>query len=1031
MAALDNEDSDDEIFGMSMSNLADALSNATIADELEEQAASEKNKSVSTLCECFLKGITSAESKSFNEQIDSLSEDVKDEVKTIIDSFKSIQEGKYREILMAVNAQQFLCVGSDVTEPLVELRNRAITYITTGDDDTVPIRVVEVTSIGVAALNLFLQINYTGPELTKEEIPSVPLFENMEENARNTLLSVDGELSYTGSDGTSLLVLARVLLGLVGEPTIAMWTTPVSAKGSNSNEMSVPEGNDIWKISAGDERAREKVPLSLVNACKQLRGYSAWWSGRAIVTHQRLFIAGGSSTTLWAEFCHCFKLVLTFHCSTIDPKAFIVKQEASQLSAEAWLEFGLSQFHFDKGDMGKACFEAGRKAASLHVEMTGAMGKRTKFQQRSIAQMVVKATTIRSVELIANATGADKGGAEESVGTKPHTEGQSEDSILFEHTQYDAEEDKLEGEESLVGEQLSVLLALCLDVKNSNPKDGLTTEEMRPYVERVLIHPYNWTIYSTGLLQRAWLDFESTYARDRATLQLQALVDQHGQTLTYTQLSRDAIEKSAGVVERLRYLHCVVYPPRWELRKDLAMKYQELGILVSASELFMSLELWDDVVECYSRMGRRKDALAVVQEQRDKGCPPTPRMLCSIGNLLEAPESTKYYEEAWELSGGRYAKAMRSAGREAVQLSDASLGKEQNIRKKLNDPAQATQETVTEEMASKHASDAKNYLEYGEICLGKSLAVQPSVTSDWFVLGTIRMRLEKWQQALTCFSTVVSHEPDAGDAWGNVGAIHMRLKRPDLALQAFTEGLKASRESWRMWENRLLSGLQIKPNPPAPDVVYAATELLNLQERNIGRGVDTPLLASIVSAVLRYEGIDVSAAEKGVPTPALPLKDEPFTSEYFETRHVVRKTGLLLERSTSSAKATDPKAWELFAIFNVALGRRAAARDCRMKQCRQLQVPGWEKKLNDMNMIADAVKDLVQLHTLPLGASSDNDEGEQAKTEQKELYNLVLFVRGINKRATALGASGDPARAILNEAKEKIESMVSTSGASA
>jgi len=32
----------------------------------------------------------------------------------------------------------------------------------------------------------------------------------------------------------------------------------------------------------------------------------------------------------------------------------------------------------------------------------------------------------------------------------------------------------------------AVLLALCLDVENSNPKDGLTKEEMFPYVERIL-----------------------------------------------------------------------------------------------------------------------------------------------------------------------------------------------------------------------------------------------------------------------------------------------------------------------------------------------------------------------------------------------------------------------------------------------------------------------------------------------------------------------------------------------------------------
>ena len=32
----------------------------------------------------------------------------------------------------------------------------------------------------------------------------------------------------------------------------------------------------------------------------------------------------------------------------------------------------------------------------------------------------------------------------------------------------------------------AVLLCLCLDVSNHNPRDGLTGEEMRPYIDRVL-----------------------------------------------------------------------------------------------------------------------------------------------------------------------------------------------------------------------------------------------------------------------------------------------------------------------------------------------------------------------------------------------------------------------------------------------------------------------------------------------------------------------------------------------------------------
>ena len=98
----------------------------------------------------------------------------------------------------------------------------------------------------------------------------------------------------------------------------------------------------------------------------------------------------------------------------------------------------------------------------------------------------------------------------------------SVDSVLLETTAF-ADPAIMQEQESqkLHPLEQAVLLALCLDVANSNPRDGLTSEQMAPYVQRVLQHPSNWMVYSTALLERSWLDFESSYGRDRAVLQLQ------------------------------------------------------------------------------------------------------------------------------------------------------------------------------------------------------------------------------------------------------------------------------------------------------------------------------------------------------------------------------------------------------------------------------------------------------------------------------------------------------------------------------
>ena len=56
-------------------------------------------------------------------------------------------------------------------------------------------------------------------------------------------------------------------------------------------------------------------------------------------------------------------------------------------------------------------------------------------------------------------------------------------------------------------------------------------------------------------------------------LQMQALLDQHTTKLTIMQSTKKAVEESAPVHRRLEFLHCIVYPAQYELKRDLAQKY--------------------------------------------------------------------------------------------------------------------------------------------------------------------------------------------------------------------------------------------------------------------------------------------------------------------------------------------------------------------------------------------------------------------------------------------------------------------------
>lgn len=459
--------------------------------------------------------------------------------------------------------------------------------------------------IGVACLNLYLQANYTGPALTSSLTDLVDL---LPAPAVLASLEVDGEFPYSKSTFAIFLALSRAILHALALPEYRSW-----------GEAVVLDDNGQGRLPLLPPSLHPPGPYRRLTS---LSHTASLWAARAVVTHRRLLSGRQPSPTLWAECQLLFSLVLptlgpvpTLEADKTDQE----KQEEAQvlpnyLAGRVWLEWGLAHHHFDEGDNGKKAFGTAQQVTGLQAQLTSALGKRTKYQQHDLPQMLVVAksaipfqgpssststSTVTSVAAEGSKPVAEERKAEPTVGGEheedhpvSRTAVHSEDSILLEKTAFTGSQQE---EENLHPVDQSVLLALCLDVANSNPRDGLTTEQMSPYVQRAMVHANNWMVYSTALMERAWLDFESPYSRERAVIQLQALVDQHTSRLTLTQSTTRSVEESAPVEERVLYLHNVVYPPQWELKRDLAERYAKLGVLASAAEMFLELEMFDQV----------------------------------------------------------------------------------------------------------------------------------------------------------------------------------------------------------------------------------------------------------------------------------------------------------------------------------------------------------------------------------------------------------------------------------------------------
>lgn len=796
----------------------------------------------------------------------------------ILNMVLQVQDGNYADVLSSDIAMRVFggvsngpfegSVHQEVRERILNSGEKTLEFCT------------ELELIGVAALNLFLQANYTGPspdDRTKQQIEAVdphPCFHqklqkydksvdatpqetSMYHNNVLSELAADGEWPVQVCEYPYFLLLARSILVTIGSPESKCWSS--DAPGF--------------------------TPQWLKMYSESLYG-SKLWCARAVVAHARLMQAKEKPPILWSEaeayFDTCVKLLSDMH----DESVLCLSAESTLM-----IEKGLSEHHFGKNDMGLTSFLKAKELAKLRVESTGALGKRTKYQSRSIAQYVIRAES--EMKHTSPSIAREKELKDMSVG-------HSEDEILLEKIDF-VDKDKNTVEQLSVVDQ-AILLALSLDVKNKNPADGLSAEEMGAYIALVLEHHDNWMVYSTGLLERSWLEFERSHARERSILQMQALADQHTSRLTVTQSTRRSLEEAATVQERLRFIHIIVYPPRWHVKQDLADRYASLGIVTSAAELYVEIEFWSEAVECYRRSGKVSVAENIVRE-RLSVCE-TPRMWEALGDLTNDPA---HFQKAIDISNGRYSSAFIALGSyhfDAGNLQDAY----------------------------------KNYYE--------AVRLRPLNPVAWFRLGTISMQLEDWQMALRAFSQVVQQEPEESNAWNNVAAIHMRNRNSASAYPALVEALRYDRSNWRIWTSKLYTCLDLQKYDEA---IQACNMLLDLKskstESTAGPVVEKRCVQGILAGALRNQ------------------RDNKVNGACLDSsQRTISRVKDLLQRICTSSDA-GPWVFEALALLQQETGQTQDILENMMKEYRSIQTTGnWEKNDESLSNICDVLSRIVQWH---------------------------------------------------------------------
>ncbi|ELR07014.1 hypothetical protein VC83_06767 [Pseudogymnoascus destructans] len=661
---------------------------------------------------------------------------------------------------------------------------------------------------------------------------------------------------------------------------------------------------------------------------------SRWMRIRINAYHQRLLSSGVSNTRLSDS-------VATLQTQAgVDMFALELEIMAkdSSYSTESKVQYFLekSQIYIMQGVDAKARdnLKHAKEVSQFQYALSGALGKRTKFQENDISQLVVfakskeeqKSETKGSEDTVTLSKDGASGSTETGAETTGPTALELNDDTLLESIEFTKVDKDLKTDlpEELASlepsnqpqlkpvDQIMLLTEATLkDV--SAPLDKLNSEEILPFAVRVLEDkPTNWQVYTQALLVRSRIEAHRSRTQERSVLQLQAIVDQviaeteeeptsGGDGVPEIQITqflpKAKPSESAPVTERLKFIHQLNSPTRWEIETELAYAWSHAGSLVSALEIFKRLGLWPEVALCYHSIGQEDNARRVIcrqlyhstkgpemdkygvdddevrtdkweGEMRSPHPPHAPRLWCIIGDLEQDPSC---WERAWEISNHHYPRAQRTLGEYYTRKGDLPKAREAYI---------------------------------------KATIVNRQYGDTWSRLGDIDLATANWDGAIIAFQQAIMIDDDNSKTYSNLGSAllskhteMMKIKQLEAANQiqedaeelndddevgvhkpqmspldpkdilrqsliAYKRGASLQYDNWQIWDNVITVAGRMSP-PSFPEVLQGLRAVIRIRSPKEGeQAIDIDILRALVGEVLtRERDTNPATMENGIYNP--------------------------------------------------------------------------------------------------------------------------------------------------------------------
>uniref|UniRef100_A0A1Q3EY78 Uncharacterized protein n=1 Tax=Culex tarsalis TaxID=7177 RepID=A0A1Q3EY78_CULTA len=400
----------------------------------------------------------------------------------------------------------------------------------------------------------------------------------------------------------------------------------------------------------------------------------------------------------------------------------------------------------------------------VEITVEGVLGVRTKYQQKPLPQL-----TLRANGLVVGRDFASL--AKETHGhVALPTILKLEDDLRLEKVKFIAENENEDAQLPAVVQQM--VLSTVLYLKYSQPKDKLADEELQPYITSLLYQEHGpWATRIGALFLNVCQEANHKRTVDRSLKQCEELVHL---------IDSDAVPAE----HRLTSAFGSALIPRWQIKAKLGDLMVSLGMIKGALDLYLELQLWEEVIACYNHLELRHKAAEIVQQEIAKK--PTVTLYCLLG---DATDDIQCYQKAWEFSKETSARAQRHWG---------------NFY-----------------FAKKQYAEAIPHL-------SKSVEINCLQESTLLRLGYAALQLEQWEEAAKAYRLYTSLESHGFESWNNLAKAYIKLGNKKRAHKILQEALKCNFNNWKVWDNYLVVSIDTKNYE---DALNAYERLMELQEK--------------------------------------------------------------------------------------------------------------------------------------------------------------------------------------------------------